>query len=142
MYNLDQLYCQAMQGEAMRIERNSNISYIDVGIKISKFPSKTEILNCSKNGDYFQELTEEEYLMFFNKGWYVGCITLAVSNCVRKLKMIQKKMQEEVNTRKNDKYIKNLKTKREFVMNKYSYYTQKLIKLNKNDKIKISKHKG
>ena len=38
--------------------------------------------------------------------------------------------------------IKNLKTKREFVMNKYSYYSQKLIKLNKNDKIKNSKYKG
>ena len=55
--------------------------------------------------------------------------------------MIQQNMQEEVNTRKNDKYIKNLKTKREFVMNKYSFYTQKLIKLNnKNDKIKDSKY--
>jgi hypothetical protein len=47
-----------------------------------------------------------------------------------------KNMQEEVNTRKNDKYIKNLKTKREFVMNRYSYHTKKLIKLNnKNGKL-------
>tara|TARA_R100000935_G_scaffold7730_1_gene16334 strand:+ start:454 stop:882 length:429 start_codon:yes stop_codon:yes gene_type:complete len=142
MYSLDQLYSQAMDGQAMRLMRNNNVSYINVGIKISKFPSKTEILNCSKNGDYFQELTNEEYQMFYNKGWYEGCIILAISNCIRKLKMIKKKMQEEVNTRKNDKYIKNLKTKREFVMNKYSYYTQKLIKLNNHDKIKISKYKG
>ena len=56
--------------------------------------------------------------------------------------MIKNKMQEEVNSRKNDKFIKNLKTKREFVMNKYSYYSQKLIKLNKNEKTKNSKYKG
>ena len=43
---------------------------------------------------------------------------------------------------RDNKFIKNLKTKREFVMNKYSYYSQKLIKLNKNDKIKNSKYKG
>ena len=48
----------------------------------------------------------------------------------------QQKMQEEVNSRKNDKFIKNLKTKREFVMKRYSYYTQKLIKLKNHDKIK------
>ncbi len=62
MYSLDQLYFQAMQGEAMRIERNSNISYIDVGIKISKYPSKTEILNCSKNGDYFRVEKDNVFL--------------------------------------------------------------------------------
>ena len=67
-----------------------------------------------------------------------GCVILAISNCVRKLKMIQQKMQEEVNSRKNDKFIKNLKTKREFVMKRYSYYTQKLIKLKNHDKIKDS----
>jgi hypothetical protein len=140
MYNINDIYNQASNDESMRIERNFNVSYINVGVKISKYPSKTEILNCSKNGDYFQEITSNEYKMFYTHGWYVGCIILAISNCVRKLNMIKVKMQEEVNQRKNDKFIKNLKTKREFVMNKYSYYSQKLIKLNKNEKIKNSKH--
>ena len=142
MYTLEDIYNQASKDSSMKIERNNNVSYINVGVKISKYPSKTEILNCSKNGDYFQEITSDEYNMFYNRGWYEGCIILAISNCVRKLKMIKVKMQEEVNQRKNDKFIKNLKTKREFVMNKYSYYSQKLIKLNKNDKIKNSKYKG
>ena len=141
MFNLQQIYNQATQDEAIRIERHNNISYINKGVKISNFPSKTEILNCSRNGDYFQEITPDEYNMFYANGWVGGSIILAISNCIRKLKMIQDKMQQEVNSRKNDKFIKNLKTKREFVMNKYSYYTQKLIKLNnKNGKIKNSKH--
>ena len=62
-------------------------------------------------------------------------------NSIRKLKMIEQKMKEEVNSRKNDKFIKNLKTKREFVMNKYSYYTKKLTNyINKNGKIKNNKY--
>ena len=142
MYNISDIYRQARLDETMQIVRNNNVSYINVGVKISRYASKTEILNCSRNGDYYDEISSDEYRMFYSKGWEAGCIILAISNCVRKLKMIQQKMQEEVNSRKNDKFIKNLKTKREFVMNKYSYYSQKLIKLNKNEKTKNSKYKG
>tara|TARA_R100000935_G_C2825153_1_gene161853 strand:- start:513 stop:944 length:432 start_codon:yes stop_codon:yes gene_type:complete len=143
MYSIEDIYSQALEDETLYSERDNNVSMINMGVKIQRFPSKTEILNCSKNGDYFQELTNKEYGTFFKYGWVVGCLKIAIDNCVRKLKMIQKNMQEEVNTRKNDKYIKNLKTKREFVMNKYSYHTQKLIKLNqKNEKAKNSKYKG
>ena len=138
MYNISDIYKQAKSDDAMKIVRHDNISYINVGVKISKFPSKTEILNCSRNGDYFQEISTDEYNMFYSNGWEAGWVILAISNCVRKLKMIQQKMQEEVNSRKNDKFIKNLKTKREFVMKRYSYYTQKLIKLKNHDKIKDS----
>jgi hypothetical protein len=140
MYTLSDIYKQAVDDETLNIQRNGSVSMINLGVKIQKFPSKTEILNCAKNGDYFQELSLEEYKIFFTKGWVVGCVTIAINNCIRKLKMIQKSMKEEVNTRKNDKYIKNLKTKREFVMNRYSYYSQKLIKLNKYEKIKNGKY--
>jgi|TARA_R110000737_G_scaffold24285_1_gene42935 hypothetical protein len=136
MYSIEDIYRQALQDDTLYMERNNNVSMINMGIKIQKFPSKTEILNCSRNGDYFQELTPDEYNTFFTYGWVVGCVKMAVNNCIRKLSMIQKSMQKEVNTRRNDKYIKNLKTKREFVMNRYSYHTKKLIKLNnKNGKL-------
>jgi|TARA_R110000744_G_C19341190_1_gene559453 hypothetical protein len=139
MYNLQDIFNQALQDDTLYMERNNNVSMINLGVKIQKFPSKTEILNCSKNGDYFQELSEEEYITFFLHGWIAGCLMIAINNCVSKLDMIKNKMKEEVNTRKNDKYIKNLKTKREFVMKKYTYHNQKLIKLNnKNGKIKNS----
>ena len=59
-----------------------------------------------------------------------GCRLLALKNCKRKVELIQEKMKTEVNTRKNDKFIKNLKTKRDAIMKKYSYHTNKLTKLN------------
>ena len=69
MYNISDIYKQAKSDDAMKIVRHDNISYINVGVKISKFPSKTEILNCSRNGDYFQEISTDEYNMFYSKSW-------------------------------------------------------------------------
>ncbi len=137
VFSLEDIYNQAKQSNPIVIYKRYGESYISNGIKLQKFLSKTEILNCSKNGDYFQELTPEEYDIFFINGWEKSCLIMGKQNSIRKLKMIEQKMKEEVNSRKNDKFIKNLKTKREFVMNKYSYYTKKLTNyINKNGKIK------
>ena len=126
MYSLDQLFNQALQDNPIHIKKELGDSVINNGFKMQKFQSKIEILNCSRNGDYFQELNKNEYEMFLSK----GCVIMNINNCLHKLKLIESKMRVEVNSRKNDKFIKNLKTKREYIMNRYSYYTKKLIKLN------------
>tara|TARA_R110000744_G_scaffold82563_2_gene162301 strand:+ start:47 stop:439 length:393 start_codon:yes stop_codon:yes gene_type:complete len=130
MYNRRDIFNQALQDETIYYSRNSGVSMINIGVKISKYPSKLEILNCSKNGDYYQELNNEEYKLFYENGWSKGCRLLALENCKRKVDLIQNKMKTEVNTRKNDKFIKNLKTKRDIIMKQYSCHTNKLIKLN------------
>ena len=53
-----------------------------------------------------------------------------------KLKLIEKKIQTEVNTRKNDKHIQNLKKRRENVLKKYYKTKRKLLKINTHDKNK------
>ena len=138
MYSLDQLFNQALQDNPIHIKKELGDSVINNGFKMQKFQSKIEILNCSRNGDYFQELNKNEYEMFLSNGWIKGCVIMNINNCLHKLKLIESKMRVEVNSRKNDKFIKNLKTKREYIMNRYSYYTQKLIKLKNHDKIKDS----
>ena len=130
MYSKKDIFNQALKDDTIYYHRNGGISMINLGVKINKFPSKLEILNCSKNGDYYQELTDEEYQIFYAHGWEKGCRLLALSNCKRKVDLIQYKMKTEVNTRKNDKFIKNLKTKRDLIIKKYTYHTNKLIKLN------------
>jgi|TARA_R100000988_G_C4000184_1_gene168491 hypothetical protein len=130
MYSLDQLFNQALQDNPIHIKKELGDSVINNGFKMQKFQSKIEILNCSRNGDYFQELNKNEYEMFLSNGWIKGCVIMNINNCLHKLKLIESKMRVEVNSRKNDKFIKNLKTKREYIMNRYSYYTKKLIKLN------------
>ena len=133
MYSLDQLYNQALEKDPLILEKELGTSLVSYGFKLQKFESKTEILNCSRNGDYFQELNDNEYKLFQEYVWEKGCIVMNINNCLHKLQLIEDKMRLEVNTRKNDKFIKNLKTKREYILQRYSYYTKKLIKYNKEN---------
>tara|TARA_R100000231_G_scaffold26276_3_gene23791 strand:- start:2099 stop:2503 length:405 start_codon:yes stop_codon:yes gene_type:complete len=133
MYSLDQLYNQALQKDPLILHKELGTSLVSYGFKLQKFESKTEILNCSRNGDYFQELSDNEYKLFQEYGWEKGCIVMSINNCLHKLQLIEDKMRLEVNTRKNDKFIKNLKAKREYILQRYSYYTKKLIKYNKEN---------
>jgi len=97
------------------------------GAKIQKFPDKIEILNMVKGGDYFKECSEEEYEVFFQYGWSIGADNVMLNNYNFKLTLIQEKIKQEVNTRKNDKHIQNLKNRREKILQKY---TERKIKFN------------
>jgi len=112
-------------------------SVIVNGIKIQKFSDRIEILNMGKGGDYFQECTPEEYDFFYDEGWEVGCYKVKINNCLHKLKIIEENIKTEVNTRKNDKHIQNLKTRREKILQKYTINKNKLnqIKSNQNGKL-------
>jgi len=129
-YSLQEIYEQAKQDHgSIQTTMSRGESIINMGVKLQKFPSHIELLNCSKGGDYFQELTENEYEVFFNEGWKRGCVITAMSNCKHKLDLIENKMKIEVNTRKNDKHIQNLKTRRDSILNRYAKHKIKLIKL-------------
>ena len=84
-----------------------------------------------KGGDYFKECNEIEYQFFLDNGWKAGSIKLSMSNCVHKLGIIEERIKKELNTRKNDKHIQNLKTRRENLLNKYAQLKQKENQINK-----------
>tara|TARA_R110002167_G_scaffold350072_1_gene562164 strand:- start:16 stop:432 length:417 start_codon:yes stop_codon:yes gene_type:complete len=121
MLSIEEVYNQALEDtNAIQELKPLGFSVINYGVKIQKFLSKTEILNCSRSGDYFQECNEEEYQLFFIHGWKKGGIRLSMMNCKRKLDLIEERIKREVNTRKNDKHIQRLKTSRENLLIKYS----------------------
>ena len=127
MYSIEQIFIQALEDpSAYNIDNSSIVNY---GVKIQKFFSKTEILNCSRNGNYFQECNEEEYELFFIHGWKLGAMKLSMMNYKRKLDIIEWKIKEEVNTRKNDKHIKTLKKARLSLLESYRRTSHKLNKL-------------
>ena len=109
-------------------------SVIANGIKIQKFPDRIEILNMGKGGDYFQECSLEEYDYFYDDGWEVGCFKVRINNCLHKLKIIEENIKTEVNTRKNDKHIQNLKSRRESILNKYTINVNKLNQIKSNER--------
>jgi len=96
------------------------ISVIGRGVKIQEFDDGIQILNMGKGGDYFKECSDEEYDFFYKEGWRRGCTQVSMSNCLHKLSIIESRIKTELNTRKNDKHIQNLKNRRETLLNKYT----------------------
>jgi hypothetical protein len=96
------------------------ISVIGRGVKIQEFDDGIQILNMGKGGDYFKECSDEEYDFFYKEGWRRGCTQVSMSNCLHKLSIIESRIKTEINTRKNDKHIQNLKNRRETLLNKYT----------------------
>ena len=112
MLTLIDIYNEASQDpRAIITKYNQRESVISKGCKIQKFRDRIEILNMGKGGDYFKICTTEEYKFFYLGGWKIGVLKLATSNCLHKLKIIKQRIKKEVNTRKNDKHIQNLKNK-------------------------------
>ena len=96
------------------------VSVIGRGVKIQQFDDGIQILNMGKGGDYFKECSNEEYDFFYRDGWRKGCTQVSMSNCLHKLSIIESRIKTELNTRKNDKHIQNLKNRRETLLNKYT----------------------
>ena len=137
MYSIEEVYSQALKdNSAIHQVLQNGDSVINMGVKIQKFNDHIEILNCSKGGDYFTSFNDQEYKLILKEGWKVGCIKTAMNNCLHKLNLIEDKMKIEVNTRKNDKHIQNLKNRRESILIKYSKHNNKLIKIKTNGKEK------
>ena len=137
MYSIEEVYSQALKDySAIHQVLQNGDSVINMGVKIQKFNDYIEILNCSKGGDYFTSFNDQEYKLILKEGWKVGCIKTAMNNCLHKLNLIEDKMKIEVNTRKNDKHIQNLKNRRESILKKYSKHNNKLIKIKTNGKEK------
>jgi hypothetical protein len=127
MRTLVDIFNEAEKDPRAIITKYSNReTIINKGCKIQKFSDRIEILNMGKGGDYFKICTEDEYDFFYRFGWRIGVIQLAISNCQHKLEIIRQKIKKEINTRKNDKHIQNLKNRREAIMVKFTKYKIKL----------------
>ena len=133
MHSLTDLYNEASDdlGTIQTIDYHKE-SFIKLGVMLNKYPNKIELINTTKGGDYFKEFTDEELIVLTKNGWRRGVILLSMMNYKRKLLMIENRIQDEMNTRKNDKYIKSLKISREKTLKKYSAKQKLLNKLDKN----------
>jgi hypothetical protein len=121
MYSLAEIWEQAKadyHGVLTRLPRGEAV--IGNAAKIQKFKDNYEILNIHKGGSHYKECSQTEYEYFLKYGWKKGIVLLNMSNYLFKLSLIEEKIKDEINTRKNDKHIQHLKKRREFLMNKYS----------------------
>jgi hypothetical protein len=114
-------YTASLDGDGME----ANILY---GIRIEKIKHTGEINihNTTKGGDFYSLVPKEELEDFFERGWRYGVFNLALSNYRSKLDIIESKIRDEVNSRKNAKHIQSLKANRERIMQRFAKVSQKL----------------
>ena len=131
MYSIEEIYQEAVNDRStIKTYSDNKETLIKLGVMIRKFPNKIELINCHKGGDYFSSIEDHEMKIFNQHGWKKGVLLFSMQTYKRKLSMIEVRIQQEMNSRKNDKFIKGLKVQREKILNKYSNIQQQLNKLN------------
>jgi len=128
MYKLSNIFNQADTDEvSIVIDGIGYEARLRQGIKITKEGNDVRIFNTTI-GVFYQEITSEQYQIFFEYGWVVGVYRVSLVNYKRKLNVIEDRMRSEVNTRKNDKRIKSLKKARTTILKDYRRVTKQINK--------------
>jgi len=129
MYSLEDIYKEAStDGDSGNVSSTQYGAYICSAIKISKCYETNEIniYNTTLGGDYYKEITKDEYKIFLAKGWRIGIYVLSLSNYRRKLTRIEKKIRILLTTNKSNKAIQDAKTRRLSILKNFSRVTNKL----------------
>ena len=115
-----------------RLVTSESVSYIKKGIKIESKGGEIKIYNTKFGGDFYKELTKEQYELFSLNGWKVGCYMMAISNYKVSLQRISNNIVKEINSRKNQRHYVTLKEHRSYVMDKLTDTLKLLHKETKN----------
>tara|TARA_R110000803_G_scaffold145933_5_gene211769 strand:+ start:63 stop:506 length:444 start_codon:yes stop_codon:yes gene_type:complete len=143
LFSLEDIFDQSLNDRySASINNRGCQSMILYGIK-SVRDLKTEVIkiyDTTKGGDFYKEIIEDEYNIFFEQGWRYGVYVLCLNNIRLKLKAVEAGIKKEVNGRMSNRKILLWKTRRFKLMAQYSEITKKLnqLKLNKNGKSKIT----
>jgi len=130
MYSvLNDIFEQAVRDHnSTNLDGDTYESRMYYGIKIVRENESKAITiyDTARGGDYYKELEEEEYDLFFDFGWKTAVRKLTLVRYKDRLKSVEEKIKHEINGRNNAKYLVYLKEIRANTMNKYYNVTQKL----------------
>lgn len=122
MYTLSQVFDQAKAEDSCGIlDAVGYEARVDMGIKIVRCreTEQVSLLNTTIRKSYYAELNPKEYDIFKEKGWRIGLYFVSLSNSRRKLGLVEKKIQIEINGKNNPKQIQKLKASRERHLERY-----------------------
>lgn len=105
-------------GLSVRLTTPDSISLIYRGVKVENVDGNIRILNMNRGGDFYKEITPEQYNVFFEKGFRKGVYDVCLDNYKRALDMLSLKIRNEVSKRNNVKHYEALKEYRNTIMNK------------------------
>ena len=124
--DLDKIFDEAMQDNSCaNLDWDGFEARMIYGVKIVRDMKTRQIQIFNPSGkDYNEELTSQEY-KYFKNGWRSGVYDLVLESYIRKLDILEKKIAEEVTTKKANASINGFTKKRLSIMNKYYKITQK-----------------
>jgi len=132
MRNLNSVFEEAKLDEYSGVlDSKGAEARIVLAIKITRDRESgdVEILNTSKGGDYYKEISKDEYELFIKKGWRYGVYVLYLSNCRLKLNSIEIRINEHI--QENIKTtLEMLQTRRKVILNNYAKVKNKLNQIN------------
>lgn len=105
-------------GLSVRVTKPDSISLIYRGVKVENVDGNIRVLNMNRGGDFYKEVTPEQYEVFFEKGFRKGVYDVCLDNYKRALDMLSLKIRNEVSKRNNVKHYEALKEYRNTIMNK------------------------
>tara|TARA_R100001594_G_scaffold11802_5_gene26472 strand:- start:14497 stop:14904 length:408 start_codon:yes stop_codon:yes gene_type:complete len=132
MYSLEHIFSEAANdSECGNLDTLMYEARLLRGMKIVKDGETKEIAiyNTTLGGDFYREVTQEQYELFQENGWKIGVYVLSLSNYRRKLSSIEHKIKEEMNGRKNAKSIQMAKSRRLTILQNFSEVSTKLNEL-------------
>ena len=103
---------------ATRLDTPDSVSMIFKGVKIINQDGDIKILNTKKGGDFYKEVTEQQYQNFFELGFRQGAYRVAIDNYMHSLSTLTYKIRDEISHRNNQKHYLALKVMRQNLMNK------------------------
>lgn len=103
---------------SVRITTKDSVSLIFRGVKVENKDGNIRILNMGRGGDFYIEITPEQYKVFAKNGFRQGVYDVCMENYKDTLKMLSVKIRNEVASRNNQKHYNLLKEYRTTVMNK------------------------
>jgi len=105
---------------SVRIITRDSVSLVFRGVKVENKDNNITVYNTNKGGDFYREVTPDQYQVFFDKGFRHGVYEVNTSNYKDTLDMLSIKIRNEVASRNNLKHYNMLKEYRNTIMQKLS----------------------
>jgi len=117
----DKVFNQAYNDRlSVRITTNNSVSLVFRGVKVENKDNNVTVYDTNKGGDFYREVTPDQYQVFFDKGFRKGVYEVNTSNYKDTLDMLSIKIRNEVASRNNLKHYNTLKEYRNTIMQKLS----------------------
>ena len=89
-----------------------------------------KIYNTHRGGDYYVEISDDEYYEFLEKGWRFGVYVVSLSNYRQKLEVVKDTIKNLANNKATKKQLEMFHERRDRILEKYSEIKEKLNQLN------------